>query len=137
MTNSEEPVDDIVFAKFINYMKKALLHKKMNYIRDNKWINEKECSIEKIKDLMYSENEEHLDLLEKVLNQKEKIVLELHILEKRTYNEIAKKLKVKPESVRKIKYRAIKKIIKWRKDNQNSVYKWPSGLSKELLTENR
>mgnify|MGYP005771732163 CR=1 FL=1 len=121
MTNSEEPVDDIVFAKFINYMKKALLHKKMNYIRDNKWINEKECSIEKIKDLMYSENEEHLDLLEKVLNQKEKIVLELHILEKRTYNEIAKKLKVKPESVRKIKYRAIKKIIKWRKDNENRI----------------
>ena len=121
MTNSEEPVDDIVFAKFINYMKKALLHKKMNYIRDNKWINEKECSIEKIKDLMYSENEEQLDLLEKVLNQKEKIVLELHILEKRTYNEIAKKLKVKPESVRKIKYRAIKKIIKWRKDNENRI----------------
>ena len=121
MTNSEEPVDDIVFAKFINYMKKALLHKKLNYIRDNKWINEKECSIEKIKDLMYSENEEHLDLLEKVLNQKEKIVLELHILEKRTYNEIAKKLKVKPESVRKIKYRAIKKIIKWRKDNENRI----------------
>ena len=121
MINSEEPVDDIVFAKFINYMKKALLHKKMNYIRDNKWIKEKECSIEKIKDLMYSENEEHLDLLEKVLNQKEKIVLELHILEKRTYNEIAKKLKVKPESVRKIKYRAIKKIIKWRKDNENRI----------------
>ena len=121
MTNSEEPVDDIVFAKFINYMKKALLHKKMNYIRDNKWINEKECSIEKIKDLMYSENEEHLDLLGKVLNTREKSVLELHILEKRTYNEIAKKLKIKPESVRKIKYRAIKKIIKWRKDNENRI----------------
>ena len=121
MNNYQELINDIVFAKFINYMKKALLHKKMNYIRDNKWINEKECSIEKIKDLMYSENEEHLDLLEKVLNQKEKIVLELHILEKRTYNEIAKKLKVKPESVRKIKYRAIKKIIKWRKDNENRI----------------
>ena len=121
MNNYQELINDIVFAKFINYMKKALLHKKMNYIRDNKWINEKECSIGKIKDLMYSENEEHLDLLEKVLNQKEKIVLELHILEKRTYNEIAKKLKVKPESVRKIKYRAIKKIIKWRKDNENRI----------------
>ena len=94
MINSEEPVDDIVFAKFINYMKKALLHKKMNYIRDNKQINERECTIEKIEYLTYIENEEHLDLLEKVLNQKEKIVLELHILEKRTYNEIAKKFKV-------------------------------------------
>ena len=107
MNNYQELINDIVFAKFINYMKKALLHKKMNYIRDNKWINEKECSIEKIKDLMYSENEEHLDLLGKVLNTREKSVLELHILEKRTYNEIAKKLKIKPESVRKIKYRAI------------------------------
>lgn len=121
MINSEEPVDDIVFAKFINYMKKALLHKKMNYIRDNKQINERECTIEKIEYLTYIENEEHLDLLEKVLNQKEKIVLELHILEKRTYNEIAKKLKVKPESIRKIQYRAIKKIIKWRKDNENRI----------------
>ncbi len=121
MNNYQELINDIVFAKFINYMKKALLHKKMNYIRDNKWINEKECSIEKIKDLMYSENEEHLDLLGKVLNTREKSVLELHILEKRTYNEIAKKLKIKPESVRKIKYRAIKKIIKWRKDNENRI----------------
>ena len=121
MNNYQEVIHDIVLAKFINYMKKALLHKKMNYIRDNKWINEKECSIEKIKDLMYSENEEHLDLLGKVLNTREKSVLELHILEKRTYNEIAKKLKIKPESVRKIKYRAIKKIIKWRKDNENRI----------------
>ena len=121
MNNYQELINDIVFAKFINYMKKALLHKKMNYIRDNKWINEKECSIEKIKDLMYSENEEHLDLLGKVLNTREKSVIELHILEKRTYNEIAKKLKIKPESVRKIKYRAIKKIIKWRKDNENRI----------------
>lgn len=121
MNNYQELINDIVFAKFINYMKKALLHKKMNYIRDNKWINEKECSIEKIKDLMYSENEEHLDLLGKVLNTREKSVLELHILEKRTYNEVAKKLKIKPESVRKIKYRAIKKIIKWRKDNENRI----------------
>lgn len=121
MNNYQELINDIVFAKFINYMKKALLHKKMNYIRDNKWINEKECSIEKIKDLMYSENEEHLDLLGKVLNTREKSVLELHILEKRTYNEIAKKLKIKPESVRKIKYRAIKKIIKWRKDSENRI----------------
>ena len=63
MNNYQELINDIVFAKFINYMKKALLHKKMNYIRDNKWINEKECSIEKIKDLMYSENEELLGFI--------------------------------------------------------------------------
>lgn len=28
--------DDEVFAKFLNYMQKALLHKKLNYIRDYK-----------------------------------------------------------------------------------------------------
>ena len=38
--------DDEVFAKFLNYMQKALLHIKLNYIRDYKKINEMECLFE-------------------------------------------------------------------------------------------
>ena len=34
--------DDIVFARFLNYMQIALLHRKLNYERDNEIIIKKE-----------------------------------------------------------------------------------------------
>lgn len=119
--NSKEPINDVVFAKFINYMKKALLHKKINYLRNLKKINEREIPIDKIENSIYNDKEESTGILETILSSKERDVLKFHILEKRTYEEIAKKLKMQPESVRKIKYRAIKKIIKWRNDNENRI----------------
>lgn len=106
---NEEIEDDVVFAKFINYMQKALLHKKLNYIRDNKRILELECSIEGLENTLYSEEQKSLDCFE-CLSEKEQEVIRLHIEEKLTYNQISKIMKLQPESVRKIKYRAIKKL---------------------------
>lgn len=110
--------DDVVLAKFLNYMQKALLHKKINYIKKKNKINQKECSIEDLKDYL------KFDVLN-FLTYKERKILELHIVEKRSYNEISKEFYLKPESIRKIKYRAINKIKRWRKENE----KWISYTS--------
>lgn len=40
--------DDIVLAKFINYMQKALYHKRLNYYRDFERMRECEVSINDI-----------------------------------------------------------------------------------------
>lgn len=37
--------DDVVFARFINYMQIALLHRKLNYEKHNKFINKQEEKI--------------------------------------------------------------------------------------------
>lgn len=111
--------DDIVLAKFINYMKKALFHKKLNYIRDKNRITRQECSINKL-DNHYQFNEDSKLEILNILNNKEIIVLKLHILEKRTYLEISKILNLKPENIRKIQYRAIQKIKNRRKNNNEN-----------------
>lgn len=37
--------DDVVLAKFINYMQKVLYHRRLNYFRDLKMMRECEVSI--------------------------------------------------------------------------------------------
>ena len=65
--------DDIVLAKFINYMKKALFHKKLNYIRDKNRITRQECSINKL-DNHYQFNEDSKLEILNILNN-EKVVI--------------------------------------------------------------
>lgn len=48
--SNEELEDDIVLAKFINYMQKALYHKRLNYYRDFERMRECEVSINEIED---------------------------------------------------------------------------------------
>lgn len=117
MNRKNEIENDIVFAKFINYMQKALLHKKMNYIRDKNRISQRECSIDKLENCIHLDKEDNSDIFKKILSERELKILKLHILEKQTYEEISRKYKLKPESIRMIKYRAIKKVKEWRKRN--------------------
>ena len=101
--------DDEDFAKFINYMKKALLHRKLNYLRKKKRISQSEyplCELNKSNPVLIESDTDRLD----VLSDKERLVLELHIEKKMTYKEIGIILKLQPESVRKIQYRALKKL---------------------------
>lgn len=101
--------DDEAFAKFINYMKKALLHRKLNYLRKKKRILMRERplrELNKSSPVFIEINTDRLD----VLSDKERLVLKLHIVKKMTYEEIGKVLRLQPESVRKIQYRALKKL---------------------------
>lgn len=113
MNNNGKTDDDEVLAKFIRYMEKTLLHKRLNYIRDNKKKNKIECSIEGLENTIYSENEIDIDIdINKIeiFSEKEKKVIQLHIKDKLTYKEIANIMNLQPESIRKIKYRAFKKL---------------------------
>ena len=101
--------DDEVFAKFLNYMQKALLHKKLNYIRDYKKINEMECSFEGLDNVLQSNEKMDFDVCN-FLSEKEQRVLKLHFKDKLTYKEIGEILGLQSESVRKIKYRTLKKL---------------------------
>lgn len=109
---------DVVYAKFLKYMQQTLLHKKINYIKKRERIKKKECSIDDLSDYLKYEDTIKFDILD-FLTPKERKILELHIIEKRTYEEISKIFNLKPESIRKIKYRAIIKIKKWRNENGN------------------
>ena len=79
--------DDEVFAKFLNYMQKALLHKKLNYIRDYKKINEMECSFEGLDKVLQSNEKMDFDVCN-FLSEKEPRVLKLHFKGKLTYKEM-------------------------------------------------
>ena len=52
--SNEELEDDIVLAKFINYMQKALYHKRLNYYRDFERMRECEVSINEISTKTYT-----------------------------------------------------------------------------------
>lgn len=54
--SNEELEDDIVLAKFINYMQKALYHKRLNYYRDFERMRECEVSINEIEDYRIKES---------------------------------------------------------------------------------
>lgn len=41
----KEYANDIVFARYINYMRKALLNRRLNYLRHKKYLLEKEISV--------------------------------------------------------------------------------------------
>lgn len=103
--------DDETFAKFINYMKKALHNRRLNYIRDNRKIKEYEISFDDLKQEVILNNQKQFILeTTAVLNEKEIEVLKLYYEDGLTYKEIAVLMKIQPESARKIKYRAIKKL---------------------------
>ena len=37
--------NDIVFARYVNYMRKALINRRLNYLRHKKYLLEKEISV--------------------------------------------------------------------------------------------
>ncbi len=53
--------NDIVFARYINYMRKALLNRRLNYLRHKKYLLEKEISMsnEEWKELSNRGNSDH------------------------------------------------------------------------------
>ena len=56
-----EFADDIVFARYINYMRKALLNRRINYLRHKKYLLEKEIFVsnEEWKVLSNKDNTDH------------------------------------------------------------------------------
>lgn len=117
LLNDKEFGDDIVFAKFINYMRKALLHKKLDYEKHQNYLRKIEQNLtpeewDKLSDSkttrgLYVFDEKRLkEGLEK-LTEKQKYVIVQHYFKNRSFVEIGKDLNMRDEAVRQMKLRAI------------------------------
>ena len=123
--------NDIVFAKFINYMKVALLHKKLNFLKHQKYLCKKEQTISyeewailsdrdnfaysffNSKNNIALDNRISLDIAISKLSEKQREIIILHYYQKKPLNLIAKQLNMNANTVRQLKLRAIIKLKKY------------------------
>lgn len=116
--------NDIVFARYINYMTKALLNRKINYLRDKEYLLEKEISMsnKEWEVLSNKGNSDHSffseescrkeDLKEALnkLTKKQKEVIILYYYKKQKLKKIAEKMNMNENAVKQLKLRAITKL---------------------------
>lgn len=115
--------DDIVFARFLNYMNKSLLNKKIDYIRKNNKINQKEeldtlpnygkstSNFSFFDDLNISENIDLSRSIYSLSKVQRKVIIEFY-LKNKSFENIAKELNSNVKAIRQIKYRALNKLKK-------------------------
>ena len=87
--------NDIVFARYINYMRKALLNRRLNYLRHKKYLLEKEISMsnEEWEELSNRGNSDHSffskrDLkfaLNKLNDNQRKVIVKYYYENKKIY----------------------------------------------------
>ncbi len=120
--------NDIVFARFINYMKKALLHKKINYLKHKRFLKEQELQLDQKEwnvlsskdDVVHSffsfkgKDENKQDILN-VLTEKQRKVITAIYYEEKSIETIANDLKLTPNAIYQIKFRAMEKLNKYLK----------------------
>lgn len=112
--SNEELEDDVVLAKFINYMQKALYHMRLNYYRDYEKIKDYEVELEEIecpnlKDII---NEDISSI--GVLNNAEIKLLKLLYTQGLSYKEISELTGDKICTLKQRRSRAIEKLKKYR-----------------------
>lgn len=119
MFNNEEFEDDVVFAKFINYMQIALLHKKLDYEKHLEVIKKREEKINyvewfKIQDKNDNKPFENLERdYEKLkiaidkLTPEQRYVIINYYFNKNSLAKIAKKLNSNKNAVKQLKLRAV------------------------------
>ena len=123
--------NDIVFARFIRYMDKALLHRRINYLKHQDYIFKKEKRLtyeewvvvpdkrHNTHSFCVSDKNELINLIEK-LTEKQKKVIYLSYLENKTNKKIANSMNITEKAVEALKTRALKKIReKLEKGNKN------------------
>lgn len=118
--------NDIVFARFINYMRKGLLHRRINYLKHYKFLKMKELQLEQKEwnilsiqdDMLHSfcaftrENEQSIL---KILTEKQRQVINALYYEEKSIETIANDLKLTPNAIYQIKFRAMEKLKKYLK----------------------
>lgn len=101
--------DDVTLAKFINYMQKALYHRRLNYFRDFERMREFEVRISEIED--YKNKYTMTDFAStNILNDKETYILNLHYNHGLSYTEISKITNEKVCTLKQRRNRAIAKL---------------------------
>lgn len=116
--------DDIVFARYISYMRTALLHKRIDYLKHKKYLLDKEISMsnEEWESLSNTDNITHSFLSEENCNNEElskamrkltekqrKVIIQYYYKNKKL-KEIAREMNKDESTVRKLKDRAIENL---------------------------
>lgn len=123
-----EFADDIVFARYINYMKKALLNKRLDFLKHQKYLSQNEQTISDREWTNLSDRDifahsffadknsigidKSIELrvaIEKLTEKQKKVIL-LHYYQEKPLNIIAKELNMKENAVRQLKFKAIIKL---------------------------
>lgn len=127
---NNEFVDDIVFAKFINYMKKALLHKKIDYIRHQEYLSRKEqfiteeewvvlsddntiCSFFDFSSSEKSNKKQKLNKAMDTLTEQQKTVVISYYYKKKSLKIIAEELNSSTQAVKMTKQRAVQTLKRY------------------------
>lgn len=112
--------DDVVFARFLNYMQIALLHRKLNYEKHNKSIKKQEEKLNyvewtKIPDKTDNNNPfenlkrdyDNLKIAIEKLTPEQRYVIINYYFKNKTLSKIAKKLNSNVNAVKQLKLRAV------------------------------
>lgn len=123
-----EFANDIVFARYVNYMRKALLNRRLNYLRHKKYLLEKEISVsnEEWEVLSNKDKTDHSFFYKKdlkialdKLNENQREVIILYYYENKKIRAIAEKMNMSENAVKQLKLRAINKLKKYlEEDNE-------------------
>lgn len=122
--------DDIVFARYINYMKKTLLHKKLDYnkhqdflkcqeqyLKQEEWAvlsNKEDSSVHSI--FILKEDYNKLNIAISKLTEKQRYVIINHYYYNQSLNKIAEKMKIEVNAVYQLKVRAILSLKRFMED---------------------
>ena len=112
--------NDVVFGRYINYMKKALYHKKLDYIKHKKYLesiefvefNEECITSSYIDDGLHSFtfSLEKYKLLLKKLTPKQLEVMKKYYVQNKKIKEIAIEMKCSENAVKMLKRKVLKKF---------------------------
>lgn len=130
--------DDIVFARYISYMRTALLHKRIDYLKHKKYLLDKEIFMSNeewevlsntknsIQSFSWEDNCKNAELtkaIERLTEKQRKVIIQYYYKNKKL-KEIAKEMNISESAVVQLKNKAIEKLrdyLEVENEKQNKI----------------